>query len=380
MKNIFYGISICLVLLSSCHLKEMKDKDEIDWSKYPIVELSDPTRISIPVRDFEAEQKLYLVRDSLLFTYATFSQLSELHLYRLQRDTLFWQRLLTQKGQGPLEILQNGRIHELPDGTILLVSPCNKTKIFTLPAKFYQLSSVASLKQWKSDVVPECFGYVSEITPIDSTRYILQTLRENATSLFSLYIKGDTTVTDIIYPCPDREDYSQMSRTMMYSAPVYKRPSEERFCYMASSGRYGYTFQLDGDSMVNIHYLYNKPPRFILEKDGIGFRDAPESEMGQCITVTDRFIYVKFNVFTYSEFCENLDTHGQLAEEKNAGYDCWFNNKIHVFDWEGHPVRTYHLDHHIASMVVDSRDCYLYAITKNVKTDDVSFIKYKLPE
>lgn len=117
-----------------------------------------------------------------------------------------------------------------------------------------------------------------------------------------------------------------------------------------------------------------------MEKDGIGFRDAPESEMGQCITVTDRFIYVKFNVFTYSEFCENLDTHGQLAEEKNAGYDCWFNNKIHVFDWEGHPVRTYHLDHHIASMVVDSRDCYLYAITKNVKTDDVSFIKYKLPE
>lgn len=86
----------------------MKDKDEIDWSKYPIVELSDPTRISIPVRDFEAEQKLYLVRDSLLFTYATFSQLSELHLYRLQRDTLFWQRLLTQKGQGPLEILQMG--------------------------------------------------------------------------------------------------------------------------------------------------------------------------------------------------------------------------------------------------------------------------------
>ena len=88
MKNIFYGISICLVLLSSCHLKEMKDKDEIDWSKYPIVELSDPTRISIPVRDFEAEQKLYLVRDSLLFTYATFSQLSELHLYRLQRDII----------------------------------------------------------------------------------------------------------------------------------------------------------------------------------------------------------------------------------------------------------------------------------------------------
>lgn len=108
MKNIFYGISTCLVLLSSCHLKEMKDKDEIDWSKYPIVELSDPTRISIPVRDFEAEQKLYLVRDSLLFTYATFSQLSELHLYRLQRDTLFWQRLLTQKGQGPLETCKMG--------------------------------------------------------------------------------------------------------------------------------------------------------------------------------------------------------------------------------------------------------------------------------
>ena len=337
MKSNLFFLLGCVFFLFSCR---SESKDEVDWSKYPMVELTNPTRISIPVHDFEAEQELYMVKDSLFFTSATFSQLSELHLYRLQGDTLVWQRLLTQNGQGPLELLQNGEIHELSDGSISLVSPCNQTKIFTLPAESYQSSAVPSLEQWRSDVIPERFGYVSEITPIDSIHYLLQTVRENATSLFSLYQKGDTTVTDIEYPCPDQETYDPMSRAMMYSAPVYKRPSDEKYCYMARSGRYGYTFQLEGDSMVHIHYLYTKPPQFVLEKDGVGFHNAPESEMGQGITVTDRFIYVKFNVFTYAEFKENLDTHGQLAQEKNAGYDCWFNNEIHVFDWDGHPVRT----------------------------------------
>lgn len=380
MRTDLYVILAGLAFLSSCHWVDKANKDGIDWSKYPTFELSNPTRISIPVRDFEAEQELFLVSDSLFFASETFSQLAELHLYRLRNDTLYWQQLLTQNGQGPLELLQRGDIYELPDGSISLVSPCAQSKLFTLSVESYQTSSVPSLGEWRKGEIPKNFGFVAHILPIDSDRYLLETVREKATSLFSLYQKGDTTVTDIEYPCPDQETYDPMSRAMMYSAPMYKRPSENRFFYMATSGRYGYTFQLDHDRMVNIHYLYNKPPRFILEKDGIGFHDAPESEMGQGITVTNRFIYIKFHVFTYAEFCENLDTKGQLAQEKNAGYDCWFNNEIHVFDWDGHPVRTYHLDHHVAGMAVDSQDRYLYAITKDVETDDVSFIKYELPE
>ena len=67
-------------------------------------------------------------------------------------------------------------------------------------------------------------------------------------------------------------------------------------------------------------------------------------------------------------------------EARNAGYPCWFNNEIKVFDWYGNPVRSYRFDRYLSNFVVDSHDRYLYAVTKDVSTDDASLVRYDLEE
>lgn len=52
---------------SSCLQKGKEVPDGIDWSQYPVVELSNPTKITVTGEPFLEEQDIYLASDSDFF-------------------------------------------------------------------------------------------------------------------------------------------------------------------------------------------------------------------------------------------------------------------------------------------------------------------------
>lgn len=352
------------LLITSCH-QEIKYQ-EIDWEQYPVEELSHPKKIVIPEGDFDAEQQFNLINDRYFFCCETFSQAGELHLYRLDNDTLKWQGLITKKGEGPLEMLGRSNVYSTLTNKLVLLSSSFRTKIFTLPDD--RISDISDLSKWQGYTVPEQVGFINEMLPIDTTRFLLTTVGD-VPSMFATYHLGDTALTFIPCPYPD-DGFKNASKAVMYDGLIHKHPSKELYFYQCTSGHYMYTFELKDNQMENITYLYNEPPVYKLQKDGINTYMADETIFGGVSFVTEKYIYLKLNDFTMGDLGNEYD--------RNEGYPCWFNNQLRVFDWSGKPVKTYNLDAYISDFVVDSHDQTLYAITKNVETDDVSFMKYDL--
>lgn len=352
------------LLITSC--SQEKKQQKVDWNQYPVEKLSDPKKIVIPERDFEAEQQFNLINDCYFFCTTTFSDTGELYLYRLDNDTLKWQSLITQKGEGPLEMSGNSRVCSTKEGDLVLFSTEYKTKIFTLPKE--RIADISVLSNWQRHITSSRIGYIDKMVPIDTTRFLLTTVGD-VSSMFATYQLGDTALTFIPCTYPD-DEFKNVSRSMMYYGDVTKHPAKEKYFYKCASGRYMYVFDLKDGRMENISYLYNEPPIYTLAKDGVNVNEADNSFLGGDFYVTEKYIYVKVINFTLKDFGKEHD--------RNNGYDCWFTNQIFVFDWSGNPVKSYSLDTYISDFAVDSKDQLLYAVTKNVETDDVSLIKYHL--
>ena len=125
--------------------------------------------------------------------------------------------------------------------------------------------------------------------------------------------------------------------------------------------------------MNNINYIYNKPKEFKLQKDGIGLGNmTDETPIHSYVYCTQNYIYVCSSDFTWLDFInDNIN-------DRNGGNDPWFYNKIHVFDWEGNPIKTYHLDQYVSSFIVNNNDSLLYGNVIDRNTDNVSIVKYVL--
>lgn len=359
------------LFITSCH-QEIKQQG-IDWEQYPVVELSHPKKIVIPERDFDAEQHFHLINDCYFFCETMFSQSGEVHLYRLDKDTLKWQGMITQKGNGALDVPQtSSKVHSTSDKSIILSNAYFTTKIFTLPED--RISDISDLSKWQEYIIPKQIGYIDRIIPIN-TNYFLFTTNGDVSSMFATYHKGDTTFAFVPCPYPDDgvERLSQQAganRADMYCGQIYKQSGKERILYHSSMGRYMYIFDLKDKQMENVTYLYNEPPRYSINNRGVISDPDMDSLLGFHCYVTSQYIYVYQLEFTLADLGKEY--------ERNGGYSLEFTNELHVFDWSGKPVKTYNLDAYISDFVVDSQDQALYAITKDVETDDVSFLKYDL--
>lgn len=356
-----------IFLMDSC--QDSKQESETDWSRYPTVEVTNPTQLVTTGRIIETEQHMHLINDKYFFFIECFSQTGELHLYQLSGDTLKWEGLVTQRGEGPLEMSDHSQVYAWK-GNMIVLSTAYRTQVFVLPAG--RIADRSRLDKWGKYTVPHQVGFIDDMVPIDTTRYLVTTVGD-VPSLLATYQLGDTALSYVPFPYP-KDDFTNASKAIVYNGNIYRHPVEEKYLYNCSSGRYAYTFTLKGGQMSDISYLFNDPPVYVLGKDGINVYMANETLFGGDCYVTGKYIYVRLRNFTMGDLVDDT------IEARNAGYPCWFNNEIKVFDWDGHPVRSYKFDRYLSNFVVDSHDRYLYGITKDVSTDDASLVRYELEE
>ena len=360
---------VVFLSFTSCKHNNRLD-DVIDWGKYPQVNLSLPKTLEFVGDELPCDANLKVIGDTCAFLKPTFLQTGEVHLYKLRNDTLIKIKEIIRKGNGPLDGGNQGiEILTLDDGGIVIGASGYNPKTFHLSAD--NRSFIKDLQKWELNEIPTK-NYVNKILPIDSNRYLIQ-VTGDIPSLLAYYESGDTAFTYIPFPYPD-DKYSDFTRTMAYSGIMKKRPFKEQYLYHTVGGKYLFTFTLNkSKEMNNINYIYNKPKEFKLQKDGIGLGNmTDETPIHSYVYCTQNYIYVCSSDFTWLDFInDNIN-------DRNGGNDPWFYNKIQVFDWEGNPIKTYHLDQYVSSFIVNNNDSLLYGNVIDRNTDNVSIVKYVL--
>lgn len=365
----FFLVCISILLLASCNTSNTNVNEDVDWQKYPISNLFNPEKINVSGLEFLDEQMLYIVNDTFLFCKPTFAKTGELHLYKLKDDTLTWMKEMIRVGAGPWETLGSSDVRRGTAGDVFVGAPSYSPKAFRLSSL---ADSVLFDKQkWENHKLPSGVAYISRILPVVDKQFLV-TMSGDFPSFLASYALGDSAYSYIPFPYPD-DEYNNISRTMVYDGTIEKHPEENKFLYSCTSGKYMFVFELKDGEMQNLRYLYDNPPKYNLAKDGTMITSLTnETFLGGKVYVTDRYIYVAMNDFKWEDFKR------RTIEDKNGGFPNWFNNKIYVYDWDANPVKSFQLDLYVADFVVDSQDKHIYAITKDVDTDDVTLVKYSL--
>lgn len=360
---------LSVFLISSCIRKNENTIIDVDWQKYPISNLVNPENINVSGLDFLDEQTLYLEDDSFLFCKPTFAKTNELHLYKLKDDTLKWIKEMIRGGAGPWETLGSSDVRRGSAGDVFVGAPSYSPKVFRLSSL---ADSVLFDKQkWENHKLPSGVANITRILPVVNNQFLV-TMAGDFSSFLANYELGDSIFSYIPFPYPD-DEYNNISRTMVYDGSIEKHPLKNKFLYCCTAGKYMFVFELKDGEMQNLRYLYDNPPKYNLSKNGTMITSLTnETFLGGKVYVTDRYIYVAMNDFKWEDFIRGT------IEDRNGGFPNWFNNKIYVYDWDANPVKSFHLDLYVADFVVDSQDKHIYAITKDVDTDDVTLVKYSM--
>ena len=161
-------------------------------------------------------------------------------------------------------------------------------------------------------------------------------------------------------------------RTIMYTGKIFKHPIKDRIVRTCQGGTYACILDVKDQDIEFVNYIYNNPPEHVLDQDGLNAHPKNSNKLGFIDTaVTENYIYlVKYNI--------TLSDLGIDVDDKNNGYPLWFTTQIHVFDWEGNPIKKYNLDKYFTSLAVDSKDQYIYVQTMDPTDGNCSLVKYEL--
>lgn len=370
MKHKIYYIAIVCCIAISCSDNQPKQEKEFDWTGKTI-NLVNSQEIIVPENPFITEIQFNILNDEYLFCRFSFYQDESLYAYKFKNDTLNYIGKVTQKGDGPLEMVGSSLMHQLPNKSLVLTTDGYNPKTFKLHENDF--SKITKLDTWDLIKFPinDIGTMVERVLPLNDSRILIKAMG-NVPAPFAYYNKGDSALTYFSYP--DIETKSKTTnisqRTIMYAGKIIKHPTKDRFIRTCQIGTYACILDVKDQDIEFVNYIYNNPPEHILDKDGFNAHPKNSNKLGfTCIAATEKYIYMMKNDFT-------LDDLG--VDDKNNGYPLWFNKQVYVFDWEGNPIKKYNLDKYISNFVVDSKDKYFYAQTMDPTDGNCSLVKYEL--
>lgn len=329
--------------------------------------------IIVPENPLISETTFNLINDEYLFCTNVYYQDEVLHAYKLKNDTLNYIGKVTQKGEGPLEMVGTSLINKLPNKNLLLTTE-NGYNPKTFRLQDDDFSKITKLDTWELIKFPknDIGTMVEHMIPLNDSRILVKVIG-NVPAPFAYYNTGDSTLT--YFPYPDSIDTktktkNMAQRTIMYTGRIFKHPTKDRIVRTCQMGTFACILDIKGEDIEFVNHIYNNPPEYALDKDGFNAHPKNSNKLGfNCIALTEKYIYIKLNDYTLND----ID-----SEDINNGYPLSFSKQIYVFDWEGNPIKKYNFDKYIYKFVVDSNDMYLLTQTIDLTDSNCSLIKYEL--
>lgn len=266
-----------------------------------------------------------------------------LSLYRVDGDSLIWQRNLLRRGRGPGEAM-NPMVHYMPEFGKLCVFRNNMAStegIYWLDSVGYS-DGVAEMA-WDIRRMPD-ENPVRLILPVDTARFLADA-PFGTEEMFGLYTYGKTEAVPIGLDYPEEmARHSFPMAAMALSGFVAKRPGSDTFVYSSQHGHFVRIFDIRDDRAVDIRTVYNEMPRFASDDMNGGIRFLDESQLGFWVFATEKYIYL-------------LDAGMRIGEMRQGRRG---ERTVNVFDWDGRPVRKLRFDRDIGMFSVAPDDRFLY--------------------
>lgn len=339
------------LFLSGCAGRTESEPGVYDWTGK---EAEIASELLLPDRSLLGTSGAYVCGEWLITAYSRQADY-EYELFRICGDSLLGQGNFVRRGSGPDEVIQS-YLQVDPTEKALYVLADNMsfaTKLYRidLSSGAGRILDPRQWGKWDYPDKPKMFTWLV----VDSVALLTRPDYESS-DLATLYTRGDTTRRAVGLACPEPNSnaFDPMALSIAYSGRWAKHPTEPRFVYMARYGGYVQTFRLEQGRATDIRVLYNDRPQFSVAADGFNIRYKDESRYGYSAAVSDRYIY--------------LLESGRTFGDPRTGREEEQYRRIHVFTWDGEPVRMLHMDRQVnGGFSVTPDDRYLYFHTVDLE-------------
>lgn len=286
--------------------------------------------------------------------------------FDIRNDSLFAQEHFLRKGHGPAEAMWYADLQYFPaDSSFQLFGYVNGDNYrFNFP-----LHDTALLRQpvrWnRQSIVRKDPASFSQILFADHRNFIAQRFDESNEMFW--YGTPDTLYPlGIPYP-DDGQTAGNLARASIYMGMLAKHPTEPKFLYASrNSGKYVFVFTVDtaAHTVTERNVLLDEYPVYEVRPDGINAVAKPDSPRPVRCTVSNDYIFMLYVGGTY-EHPEAGGTHSDL---------------VRVYDWEGHPVRSFQLDKAVYVLHADADGRCLYGQATDKESGESLLLRYELPD
>lgn len=203
---------------------------------------------------------------------------------------------------------------------------------------------------------------IEDPRPINDSIFI--TLGSFEKGMYAICNKGEIVKTEFDYP--GEINLPDIKKAFIFDGKLKVSPDKTKLAYAALFCDVIEIFNIKNGNMEKIKTLFTFLPEYSDGSNGDQIRVAVKhsTPMGYLdLFAGDNYIYALYN--------------GRTKEAFKDRY--FYGNQIHIFDWEGNPVKNLIVDRDIRALSVDETNNLLYTISYNInESEDPGFHVYKI--
>lgn len=353
MGRTIYSLFVILLLIINCFLSCSDKGDKNLEEKFK--RSKELNHEVVTIKDNEIYSKIYklLINKNHLIAY-DYNGEYFFSLTDINSDDIIAR--FGKKGQGPNEILMMPQTLTLI-GDILYFYDLNQKSLFSIncsngsnyiPQKIIDFDKNKKIMS----VLPIADKKYVALGGFDNGRYLL--LDENGHEI-SCYFD---------YPNFEGDElFTNLHKALAFQGSIMRRPDGKRFFFAAQDSELFEIIEMNEiDKLNKVFSFQGEIAKFGKEGDGINTAGAPKKKESKMFFIdancTQNYIYL---LYSNKVIGNNL-------------FNAFRSNKILVFDWNGKPVTSLHLDIEVSYIAIDENDKNLYAYDQ----ENEHLVKFKL--
>jgi len=261
------------------------------------------------------------------------------------------------RGRGPLEVSNPGRIHFL-GGNRFAQYDRGKKQLDFFSVTNHPGSTIRFSGKLKVDLNE------FEVYPVNDSILICTGIFEGGRYCLYKSNYGESRCSGEYPDYSETRKLSNVNKAMIYQPAITLKPDHTMYASFEGNAGYFEIIHIDTDRLSTVRSSFKK-------------YSAPIIQMVQGNAVS-----TKDNLFTFHSAVSTDDYiytiyAGRSREEFDSEY--YAGNNLLVYDWQGHPVIRYQLDRALKIMTLDTRKMRLFGYRVNPQSGEPEIIKYQLP-
>ena len=346
---------IILLFLSSCSASEREEK----------VQTVVLTGEQVSIGPEESVFELVYADDTTIVAHM-FSGNHRLKMFDLEEPECSYEFL--NVGRGPFEVMYSTVKSAKDTLYVLSHTPAGIEGVITIP-----LHRCEDMSQWDYNDISEYADIAGggDIA-VTQDRYIILGEKYGRPNILTVVTRGNAPeILSLDFWPEDGYDGSVISKQVLYMGASKIFANRNKILYACSEGRYVSILDYSS-SILQEHPVYGEHPEYEQDADGLNARCSPKSKRGVYAYATDSLIYISP--------LECLIRDGKYCPKTYKGYPPYYNDRIEVYDWDGHLTCIYVLDKPFGNFYVSDDNASLYTLTVDKETMYSEIYHYKLPE